>query len=253
VSQILRGREWARRLQAALGPGEADPADWMSGHADIIKQDPHSLVGLISLEGRACYLKYYRAKRSTQGLLLRFGRGRGIASFDNALALRRAGLDVPEPLACLRTRRGLMLLTEAIEGAADLKALWLAGQSGPRLEALMIAAGDTLARWHARGFTHGDCKWSNFLFARERVLLVDLESVGRGSPASRGARRDLARFVVNAEDMGLPAPPFQAFLESYAAPLGVDAGAIPGRIRSPLEALRRRHRARYGERGQQLI
>lgn len=253
MSQILRGREWARALQGALGPGEADPAAWLSDNADIIKRDTHSLVGLLSLEGRACYLKYYRARRYSQGLLLRFGRGRGIASFDNALALRRAGLDVPEPLACLRTGPGLLLLTEAIEGATDLKALWLQGQSDAQLVALMTAAGETLAHWHSRGFTHGDCKWSNFLFAGERVLLVDLEGVGRGSPASHGARRDLARFVVNAEDMGLPAPAFQSFLDSYASPLGMDAGEIPARIRPRLEALRRRHRVRYGERGQQLL
>jgi hypothetical protein len=82
---------------------------------------------------------------------------------------------------------------------------------------------------------------------------VDLEGVGRGSPASQGARRDLARFVVNAEDMGLPAPRFQTFLDSYAGLLGVDAGAIPRRIKPRLEALRRRHRAKYGERGQQLL
>ncbi len=253
MSQILRGREWARALQAALGPGEADPATWLADNADIIKRDSYSLVGLLTLQGRACYLKYYHPKRSIQGLLLRFGRGRGIASFDNALALRRAGLEVPEPLACLRTGRGLMLLTEAIEGAADLKTLWLAGQSDARLDTLMAAAGDTLAHWHARGFTHGDCKWSNFLFAGERVLLVDLEGVGRGSPASQGARRDVARFVVNAEDMGLPEKPFRVFLRSYTAPLGINADEIPGRIRPRLEALRRRHRARYGERGRQLL
>lgn len=253
MSQILRGREWARALQVALGPHESDPAAWLVANADIIKRDSHSLVGLLRVDGRACFLKYYGAKRASQGLLLRFGRSRGIASYDNALALRRAGLDVPEPLACLRTGPGLMLLTEAIDGATDLKALWLAGQSGPRLDALMAAAGETLARWHTRGFTHGDSKWSNFVFAGERVLLVDLEGVGRGSPASQGARRDLARFVVNAEDMGLSAPQLQTFLDSYAGLLGMDAGEIPRRIRPRLEALRRRHRAKYGERGQQLL
>lgn len=253
MSQVLRGGEWAQALQAALGDGESDPAAWLTTNADVIKRDPHSLVCLLSLNGRACYLKYYRAKRAWQGLLLRVGRGRGVASFDNALALRRAGLDVAEPLACLRAGEGLLLLTEAIEGAADLKALWLAGQDDARLQSLMAAAGQALADWHGRGFTHGDCKWSNILFVGERVVLVDLEAVRRASPTGRGARRDLARFVVNAEDMGLPEPPFQAFLDSYATSLGIDADALPDAIRPRLDALRRRHRARYGERGRRLI
>lgn len=251
MSQVLRGSEWARALLAALGDGESDPAGWLAANAAVIKRDPNSLVCLLSLDGRACYLKYYRAKRAWQGLLLRFGRG--VASFDSALALRRAGLDVAEPLACLRTGDGLLLLTEAIEGATDLKALWLAGQDDARLQSLMAAAGQALADWHGRGFTHGDCKWSNILFAGERVVLVDLEAVRRGSPTGRGARRDLARFVVNAEDMGLPEPPFRAFLDGYATSLGIDAAALPDIIRPRVDALRRRHRARYGERGRQLI
>ncbi len=253
MTQVLRGRDWARALQVALGDDATDPVAWMSANAEVIKRDAHSQVGLLTLNERPCYLKYYRSKRAAQDLLLRFGRGRGVASFDNALALRRAGLDVPEPLACLRTQQGLLLLTEAIPGATDLKQLWLSGPDSDRLKTMMTTAGETLAGWHGRGFTHGDCKWSNFLVLGERQLLVDLEGVGRGSPNSQGARRDLARFVVNAEDMGLPAPPFQAFLERYAAVLGIRAADLPQRIRPRLEALRRRHLARYGERGERLL
>lgn len=253
MSQILRGRHWARVLQVALGRHESDLEGWLASHARVIKSDPHSVVALLSLDQRPCYLKYYRTKRAVHGLLQRLGRGRGIASFENALALRRAGLVVPEPLACLRTRQGLLLLTEAIPGARDLKALWLDGQEDSRLMSLLTTAGQTLAQWHVHRFTHGDCKWSNFLFAGERLYLVDLEGVGRGDAHSRGAQRDLARFVVNAEDMGLREEHFRAFLHSYASTAGVDVADLPRRIVPRVQALRRRHLAKYGERGQRLL
>ena len=73
----------------------------------------------------------------------------------------------------------MLLLTEAIAGARDLRALWLQPSPPAVAERLMSAAGETLAGLHAAGYAHGDAKWSNLLWDGSRFYLVDLEAVRR--------------------------------------------------------------------------
>lgn len=146
-----------------------------------------------------------------------------------------------------------MLLTEGIGGSTDLKSLWVEGQSEERLGVLMRGAGATLSGWHGAGFTHGDCKWSNFLVADDAIYLVDLEAVNGGSLKGAGVTRDLARFTVNAEDMGLAAEHYRTFLESYSQLLGLQPDDLARRILPRLQLLRRRHLEKYGERGHPLL
>lgn len=250
---VLRGERWALSLRDRVAAGAADPFAWMERDTRLLKSDDHSRVGLLELEGSLCHLKCYRPKGPVQALGFRAGRGRGVAAFDNAVLLRRAGLDVPEPRACLRAGGAILLLTEALVEAADLRHLLVEAPVPASPADLLARAGAALAEWHAAGFSHGDCKWSNFLVTPQRMVLVDLEAVSRCNPAGEGPARDLARFTVNAEDMGMEPPAYRAFLDRYCSSMQLDPDAVVRRFLPRVEALRRRHREKYGERGRPLV
>lgn len=247
---ILRDGPVAAALAETLA-GTA-PGPWLEQQR-VLKRDRHSLVALAPLDGRHCYLKLYQPKHPVQRLLFRCGGGRAPAAFDHALALRSAGIAVPEPLACVRAGGALVLATEGFAGASDLKQRFVDGAAEPALRALMRQAGETLSSLHRAGFAHGDGKWSNFLIVDEAMLLVDLESVQASERFGAATNRDLARFTLNAEDMGLSPELYGAFLESYTEPMGLRPGDARVRMRPVLQRLRQRHLKKYGPRGHPLV
>lgn len=251
--QVLRGDNWAGELAGALQQLPETIDSWMTQHAQILKSDAHSRVGLITLKDQLCYLKFYRYKSTLQRLGYRLGKGRALEAFDAALHLRAAGVAAPEPLACLRVDGGVLLLTAGVADSADLKSLWVQGLEGERLTEMLLAAARALASLHGAGFSHGDCKWSNFLCVDGRILFIDLEAVGPAVPGSSGSIRDLARFTLNAEDMGLDQACYDGFLAAYVEALGLEPEPLRDRIRKALLPLRQRHLERYGARGHALL
>lgn len=250
--EVLRGARWGRQLATLLEGVPGDVSHWMEQHTRLLKSDSHSHVGLLQLDGRPCYLKFYLASSTLQNLAFRLGYGRGIRSFDMAGELIRAGLDVPEPLTCLRISEGMLLLTEGIESGRDLRAVWR-GQAAEDPAGLLRRAGESLAALHLAGFAHGDCKWSNLLCCGKRIYLVDLEAVRRIRVG--GARRvdthprqsrDLARFTVDAEELGVGGNLYECFLQGYCARAGRGRDSIVASMQPGLNKIRRRHRARYG-------
>ncbi|MEE4144024.1 MAG: lipopolysaccharide kinase InaA family protein [Halieaceae bacterium] len=253
VSRSLRGDQWADHLSGALAGSSADTPSWVARHVRPLKTDRFSRAGLLELQGQSCFLKLYLAKSSLQRLGFRLGHGRAVHSFDAAHRLASAGLPVPSPLACLLVEEGMILLTEGIAHGRDLRALWLEQAGTAVAEQLMRAAGGTLAALHRAGFAHGDCKWSNLLWDETQLYLVDLESVRavkspRDRPLPLHARQlaDLARYTVDAEELGATPARYAAFMDDYCSILGcrrelVSAGMLPA-----LEAIRKRHRETYG-------
>lgn len=250
---ILRGREWGARLRESMVSCPADTVGWMERHTRILKQDTFSRVGLLELEGRGCYLKLYLAKSNLQKLGFRLGYGRGIRSFDAAAQMARDALPVPEPRACLLVPEGMVLLTEALDDAVDLRALWLAMPAAGEARRLMREAGDAMARLHTMGYAHGDCKWSNLLWCGSVYYFADLEAARKLRPkhfpagsAAAGQLRDLARFVIDAEELGASAEQLESFLASYLAGTPWKRERIVERLRRLLPPIRERHLRRYG-------
>ncbi len=242
--KVLRGGAYAAELARQL-PG-ADAAGWLEREGQVLKADRHSCVALATLQGQCCYLKYYAPKSPLQSLFFRLGIGRGVKAYDNAVTLAAAGIAVPEARACLLVPGGMLLATAGMSGGSDLKALW---QRQPE-PSLLSLAGELLARLHRAGFTHGDCKWSNFFCCDDRLYLVDLEAVAGFSEGRQG--RDLARFTVNAEDLGVAPEAFAAFMHAYCDGAGAVERDVAALMRPELERLRERHRKRYGRRGAPL-
>ncbi len=250
---VLRGERWAEVLLEALASPPPDTRSWMDTHTRVIKSDDHSLVGLLELAGEPSYLKYYQQKSILQQLWFWLGRGRGVRAFDRAGQLAAAGVPVPQARACVLVPGGMLLLAQGLEQAIDLKALWQVEGPGQNVSAVLAMAARTLADLHRAGYAHGDCKWSNLLWWEERVYLVDLEAVSRAAPGDAGQARDLARFTVNAEDLGVGADHYHDFLEGYCEAVGVPRDTVVDRMQGDLQRYRARHREKYGERGARLL
>ena len=250
--RVLRDAGFARRLQTELATPPEPLDDWLASHGRVLKVDANSTVALIPLDGEEHYIKLYRPKATWQRWGFRFGLGRGTAAFDAAQRLQRADIDVPTPEACVAVSGCVLLLTEALRGV-DLKALWLTEPDAAEGASLMEAAGNALGSLHRAEFAHGDCKWSNLIHCDGRLFFADLEAVKKSPPGGAGASRDLARFTLNAEDLGLPIELYRVFLDRYLAESGQPAAPTRAAVLPLLEALRARHLARYGERGHRLL
>ena len=255
--QVLVGERWGLHLVDEIERTSLDAYDWATKHLQIIKSTASSLVGLVEIDQQPCYLKFYVSKSRWQRLGFRLGLGRGSRSFRMANELLHHGILVPRPLSCVLVPRGMILLTEAISDATDMQTLWERGlteSDGEDTEhSCWHAAGMCLATLHNAGFMHGDFKWSNLLYHQESFYLVDLEAVAIAGPASKKRFRDLARFTLNAEDMGAPRHCYRLFLNAYLEASGqheknVVAGTMPF-----LRAMRSHHVNKYGARGHALM
>ncbi len=249
---VLRDAGWAPRLGQVLNNSPEPAEAWVEEHCRVLKRDAHSRAGLLLLDGTEHFLKLYLPKSPLQHWSFRWGLGRGVAAFDAAVRLQRAGIAVPAPEACLRADGGVILLTEAINGR-DLKAHWKSARDPATGGELMGAAGAALGSLHLAGFSHGDCKWSNLLCAAEQIYLADLEAVKAAGLSSAAALRDLARFTLNAEDLAVAPELYQRFLVSYSRCTAQSEADIVRGTLPVLQALRARHAVRYGERGHHLL
>ena len=251
--RICRGQSWGERLAQTLKASELDEISWMEQQTRLLKSDDYSRVGLFQFGGRLCYLKFYRAKSIGQKMLFRLGYARGVHSFDAALKLCQTEVRVPVPLTCIESPRGMMLLTEGVVDAKDLKALWHETMEQLRQEQLLRSAGRTLSGLHLAGYCHGDAKWSNWLWSGDDFYLVDLEGVKQAPIGSKRQLRDLARFIANAEDLAVSQASFDCFMESYLAGSPQSKSNTISALMPALMELRKRHEAKYGKRGHRLI
>lgn len=224
--------------------------------ADITKRgDSSSVVQIEDWPGGAIFVKHYRVRGLWRRLAFALGLGRPQRCYRVSRRLEESGLPVAEsqPPQLVRAGGGLPVgcyyLTRTLPGN-DLRALWLAGYSG--MDKLLRQTGLELATLHGAGFSHGDCKWSNILFNDAGDLFwLDLDNCQRFS-RSRGAR-DVARFVVNAEDFAASPEQLSCFLNAYASATDQSIDAVKIWVATPLKTLRARHAKRYGERGQTLL
>ena len=168
--------------------------------------------------------------------------------------LAARGVLVPRPLTCVLVAEGALVLSESMSEGGDYCQLWNANPGRETLNLMMRGAGETIADLHAAGFTHGDCKWNNLLWSEERCFLVDLDGARkpRLNRASRRAR-DLARFVISAEEAGVPKAMLEEFLDSYLHRSAADRESLLRLMQPHLRKLRGRHLQRYGVEPQPLL
>ena len=250
-TKVVRGEgQVVTELQRVLS-AETPLADWLARHGTVLKREGDGAVGLAEIAGQNCYVKVFPARSRLQQIGFGMGLARAQRAFDAARQLATNGIRVPEPLACLRLPSAMVLVTAAL-GGEDLKALWLKDIAREDWPLIMERAASALADLHGAGFIHGDCKWSNLFWSHPEVILVDLDAVRR-SRSRRNRGRDLARFVLNAEELSLAPGHLEVFLQTYAAKQGTEKASVVEWLAPALVELRRRHEQKYGRRGVRLL
>ena len=252
--RVLRGKRWGQQINELLRQPPADIHVWMYRHSAVLKSDARGLVGLMQIRQLPCLLKFYHYQSRLRRALLVLGIGRPLRSYRISRTLAGLGVPVPCPFSCLLLPEGALLLTEGFDGALNLREMWQQ-DAPPAIRAEMLRrAGETLAYLHKSGYVHGDCKWHNILWHGDQFYLVDLDAAARPRFfKARRRARDLARFTVNAEELGVEKECYQAFLEGYLAIVREPREELVKQIMRYLKIFRARHLARYGIRGHALL
>lgn len=251
--RIVRGDFWAEVLQQELLHAGTGAAEWMEEHTRIVKSDDHTLSGLLRLDGAVCFLKLYRYRSVLQHWLTGVGMGRPLRNFAAARELDAQGLAVPRPLACLRVSQGILLLVEGLSRGGNLNDMWPRGVGGDLASRMLRAAGDTLATLHQAGYAHGDCSWSNLYWDGSRVFLVNLADARKCDVGGKDQNRDLARFTVSAEQVGVGSEPYEEFMAAYLDRTGGTRRDMREGMLRPLLRLRKKHLAHSRPQGQPLL
>ncbi|MFO1352862.1 MAG: lipopolysaccharide kinase InaA family protein [Gammaproteobacteria bacterium] len=233
------------------------PQQWLHQPKRILKVDNGIETALMTFDlgqsdRRDVFIKTYGMRRWWR-FRYWLGRERARVLWHISRRLRVAGVAVPESLGFLcwgdkREGGGSAFFAEALADCRDLHRIAAEPdymQALLRRWNLLEALADTLAACHRAGISHGDFKWSNILIdeASGRHWLIDLDAAS-GAWLRRGRRmaKDVARFVLNAEEAGLPEQEIQRFIDRYAENRGMSALQVNATMAKPLTKLRARHR-----------
>jgi tRNA A-37 threonylcarbamoyl transferase component Bud32 len=163
------------------------------------------------------------------------------------------GLAVPVPLASILVSQGVFLLIEGLTGDGNLAELWRRQPKEDTAMQMLSSAGETLARLHGAGFAHGDCKWDNLFWNGQRVYLVDLDDAYKCKVGSPAQGRDLARFTIDAEGLGIGLPNYELFLNTYLEGVGESRRNVMTRMLPHLYRFRSQQVGMCGTRSQRLV
>lgn len=246
--RIKRGDAWAARLKEHLTISQSGVAEWMEDNTRILRSNVDTLSGLLQLDDELGYLKLYTFKPFKYRMSLGLRKPQPLHSFDIASELAGKGIAVPRPLACLSVSQGMLLVTEGLSGGGNLADLWRNQSAVPGADAIMQAAGNTLAQLHAAGYTSGNCRWEHLFWNGQRVYLIKLDNTRKGPLGSMQQAQDLAHFTAHAEEFCIGSALFEQFLQTYLQGINGNRREVVERMIRPLYRFRGQHMARYGQR-----
>jgi tRNA A-37 threonylcarbamoyl transferase component Bud32 len=182
--------------------GEGDPtargavADWLAGRLPERVLADHARRRLVRLDppgAGALLVKHFRVASARRSARERWKAWLGASPADREWRrlgeLRRAGVPVPEPLACGALPGGdRAVVLRWLDG--EPLAAALAGPA-PARRRLLAALGEAVARLHAAGVEHRDLHGGNVLVCGGRPVLLDVQRARR-SRSRRARLRDLA-------------------------------------------------------------
>jgi tRNA A-37 threonylcarbamoyl transferase component Bud32 len=246
--RIKRGDVWATRLKEHLTTSEGGVAEWMEEHTHIIKSHVDTLSGMLQLDDQLGYLKLYTFKPFRYKMSLGLRKPQPLRNFNTASDLVGKGIAVPRPLACLAVSEGMVILTEGLSGGGNLTEVWRNQSAAPGADAMMRAAGESLAQLHAAGYAYGNCRWEHLFWNGQRVYLTMLDSTRKSPLGGVQQARDLAQFTANAEEFGIGSVLYEQFLETYLQGINGNRREVVERMIRPLYRFRGQHMSRYGQR-----
>ena len=205
------------------------------------------------------FVKEFRFKGIVHSMKPLFRQNRAQVMWRVSWHLLNHSIPVAEPEGYLIKQRGPFCLKgyffakvlpqcSTLDGfAADLNQLTTRLDSGGLREVLA----QSIANMHNSGVSHGDLKWSNILVHDEKneLWFVDLDSaeLHRQSPSTKAIARDLARFLLSAQEAGIEEAVLERFLNEYTHHRKLSRAKIDGPIDRILRKLQHRHQKKYGD------
>lgn len=242
-----------------------NPADLFSHNARLIKSSEYSRAAMVEIDrpdkpfsAETFFAKEFCYKNYLHSFKPLFLRHRALAMWMNSLHLLNCGINVPEPFGYLLKFKGLScrggyffskLLIECDNlGTLALNFMELNQrlEFGGLIEAL--AAG--VAVLHNHKVIHRDLKWSNIMVDKRKneFWFIDLEKAKPCwfTPSPAGFARDVARFVLNCQEIGTNESIIERFLDTYARHRKVAREDLEKPVTRELKKLREKHRKKYG-------
>lgn len=242
----------------------ASEEDAFKDSVEVVKQNDSSYVGIYEFGDSASrlFVKCYHPKYLAHNFFGLLSISRPFQTFNKMRQLESL-FPVSAPLAIVRNKQSgnVYLFSRLLTGFSLTQLLTDNSLTGEYKKNVLAAVGAALARLHKLGWSHGDFKWSNIFIdgvAGERfneIYFIDLDGV-RSKPwgnlrSYKG--RDIARFIVNAEDYDMDEEIIRSFIAQYALVVG-ETEKDSLRMSVPaLKKLRERHDKKYGLRHRSLF
>jgi tRNA A-37 threonylcarbamoyl transferase component Bud32 len=175
----------------------------------------------------------------------------------NSLHLLNCGINVPEPFGYLLKFKGPScsggyFFSKLLLGCDNLGTLALNfTKLNQRLEfeGLIEALAEGVAVLHNRKVIHRDLKWSNIMVhkRKNKFWFIDLESAKLYwfTPGLASLVRDIARFVLNCQEIGINESIIERFLDTYARCRKLTRASLDKPVTSVLRKLREKHQKKY--------
>jgi tRNA A-37 threonylcarbamoyl transferase component Bud32 len=164
----------------------------------VVKSGGATHIVRLNLDGRDVIIKRYNYRGIWQGIKSFAGLGRALQNWRAAHLLRFCHIDTPPPVAMLQVRDGWRvtgyILNCAVSGVEYLHAFDQRESTDTEICLPLIL----LQRLRQCAIEHGDLKAKNLLLDKEKLWLIDLDSL-RSSHLSWSWRKekDLQRFLHN--------------------------------------------------------
>lgn len=172
----------------------------------LLKGGNTTTVGLVTVNGTEYVLKRYNIKNPMHGLRRMLRASRASRSWRSGLMLEMLGVTTARPLMMLERRqawairRQSYILYELVKGRTVPEVLSSEDLDEQTRDRVFESFGQFLQVLRRYMISHGDLKASNFIFANDELVLLDLDATTRhaSGPAFRRAfRKDLGRFLKN--------------------------------------------------------
>ena len=185
-----------------------DDPDSYIAKSPLLKDGNSSTVALVEIEGCKYAVKRFNIKNIAKLIRRQFPPSRMRRNWLLGHLLVFNDFRTPEPIAMIEKRFGPFhgvgyIVTEYVD-ATDIRQSLKDAQGDPvKQETIISCFVSTLKRLHDRGITHGDLKDTNFLYARGRLCIVDLDAMKLHKPGhalEKAIRKDRRRLKQNYQD-----------------------------------------------------
>lgn len=251
-----KGSVVADRISNIVRP---EVAEWLNGNSNYfellqesaIKRDDAMFSALISIGELKVFCKCFPLQ-GLKGKLQRWlGKDRARRLHQVAQQLHAAGAPVAESWGYSVGSKRALWFSQVLPFQSLLH--WcgsaLPGDKEQRM-VILDSSLEAMVALHRVGFAHGDFKWGNLLFDEQsqKIWLVDLDRVKLRSTSrfDKSAARDVARFMLDCEEAGMPEDEYLSIVSTYAERVGEAAANIQLLVEPIYHKLKARHDARYG-------